>query len=62
MCDRQISVCRLAYELPIPTTTVYEIINNHLGMQKISTTWEPKFLTPIQRSRIIVESFCKKAK
>ena len=50
MHDRQISVRRLAYELPIPTTTtttVYEIMSNHLGMKKVSTRWVPKLLTPI---------------
>ena len=38
------SVRRLAYELTIPTTitiTVYQIISNHLGMQKVSTGWVP---------------------
>ena len=37
MRDRQISVCHLAQELSIPTTTVYEIMSNHLGMKKISS-------------------------
>ena len=50
MRDRQISVGPLAYELAIPTTTVYEIMSNHLSMKKISTMWVPKFLTPIQHS------------
>ena len=48
MCDRQISVRRLAYELAIPTTTVYEIMSNHLAMKKVSTKWVSKLLTPIQ--------------
>ena len=48
--DRQISVRRLAYELPITTTTVYEIISNHLGMKKVFTRWTPKLLTPIQHA------------
>ena len=48
MRDRQISVHRLAYELLIPTTTIYEIMSNDLGMKKVSTRWEPKLLTPIQ--------------
>ena len=60
--DRQISVHRLAYELPISTTTVYEIMSNHLGMKKVSTRWVPKLLTPIQHSHIVVKSFCKTAK
>ena len=47
--DRQISVRRLAYELPILTTTIYEIMSNHLGMKNVSTRWIPKLLTPIQR-------------
>ena len=49
MRDRHISVRRLDYELSIPTTTVYQIISNHLGMKKVSTTWVPKLLTPVQR-------------
>ena len=48
MRHRQISVHRVAYELGIPTTTVYEIMSNHLGMKKVSTRWIPKLLTPIQ--------------
>ena len=35
--DWQISVRRRVYELPIPITTVYKIMSNHLGMKKIST-------------------------
>ena len=50
MRDRQISVHRLAHELPIPTTIVYEIMSNRLGIKKISTKWVPKLLTPIQRA------------
>ena len=48
MRDRQISVRRLAYELAIPTTTVYEIISNQLGMKKVSIRWILKLFTPIQ--------------
>ena len=51
---RQISVRRLAYELPIPTTTVYEIVSNHLGMKKISTRRVPKLLTSIQHANSVV--------
>ena len=47
MHDWQISVRRLVYELSIPTTTVHEIMSNHLGMKKVSTRWVPKLLTPI---------------
>ena len=50
MRDRQISVCRVAYELATPTTTVYEVMSNHLDMKKISTRWVPKLLTPIQHA------------
>ena len=50
MRDRQISVSRLAHELPIPTTTVHEIMSNHLGMKKVSARWVPKLLTTIQRA------------
>ena len=51
MRDRQSSVSRLNYELAIPTTTVYEIMSNHLSMKKVSTRWVPKLLTPIHRAR-----------
>ena len=54
--DRQTSVRRLADELAIPTTTVYEIMSNHLGMKKISTRWVLKLLIPVQRSEIVVKS------
>ena len=47
MRDWQISVRHIPYELPIPTTTVYEIISNHLGMKKVSTRWGPKLFTSI---------------
>ena len=50
MHDRQTSVYRIAYELAIPTTTVYEIISNHCGTKKVSTRWIPKLLTPIQHA------------
>ena len=50
MCDRQIFVHRLAYELPIPTITVYEIMNNYLGMKKASIRWVRKLLTSIRRT------------
>ena len=51
--DWQISVRRLVYELAIPTTTVYEIMSNHLGMKKVSTRWLPKLLTPIQHANYV---------
>ena len=35
--DQQISDRRLADELPIPTTTVYETISNYFDMKKVST-------------------------
>ena len=50
MRDQQISVRRMAYKLAIPTTTVYEIISNHLGMKKVSTKWVQKLLIPIQHA------------
>ena len=49
MHDRQFSVCRVAYEVPIPTTTIYEIMSNHLDMKKLSVKWTPKLFIPIQR-------------
>ena len=39
-----------SYEFPIPTTTVYEITSNDLGMKKVSTKRIPKLLTLIQRA------------
>ena len=50
MRDWQIAVCCLAYELPIPTTTVYEIMSNYLGMKEVSTRWVSKLLTPMSRA------------
>jgi histone-lysine N-methyltransferase SETMAR len=50
MRDRQISVRRVADELCISPTRVYEIMSNHLGMSKVSTRWVPKLLTPLQRA------------
>ena len=32
--DWQRSVRRVAYQLAIPTTTVYQIMSSHLGMKK----------------------------
>ena len=49
MRDQQISVCPTAYELAIPTTTVYEIMSNHLHTKKVSARWVSKLFTPIQR-------------
>ena len=46
MCDRQISIRRLAKELAI----IHEIMNNHMGMKKVCTRWILKLLTPIQRA------------
>ena len=37
MRDGQISIRRPAEELPIPKTTIYEIMNNHMGMKKVCT-------------------------
>ena len=50
MSDRQISIRSVAYKLPIPTTTVYVIMSNHLDMKKVSRRWVRKLLTPIQRA------------
>ena len=48
MRDRQISIHRLAEELTISKTIIHEIMNNHMGMNKVCTRWVPKLLTPIQ--------------
>ena len=46
MRDRQISIRRLAEELPI----IHEIMNNHMGMTKVYIRWILKLLTPTQRA------------
>ena len=46
--DRQISVRRVADELSIPKTSVYEIMRDHLGKKKVCTRWVPKLLTLLQ--------------
>ena len=48
MRDRSISVRRVAYEFAISKTTLYEIMDNQLGMKEICTQWVLKLLTPIQ--------------
>ena len=50
MRDRQISVRRVADELGISKTWLYEIISDHLGMNKVCTRWVPKLLAPRQRA------------
>ena len=65
ICDRQVSVCRVAEELPIPKTAIHEIMNNHMDMKKVCTRWVKKLLTPIQRPfrvHCVVKSFCRRAK
>ena len=44
--DRQISIRRLAEELPI----IHETMNNHMGMERVCTRWVSELLTPIQRA------------
>ena len=48
--DRQVPICRVAYELAIPKTIIHEIMNNHMGIKKVCKRWVPKLLTPIQRA------------
>ena len=65
MRDRQISIRRLAEELPIPKTIIHEIMNNHMSMKKVRTRWILKLLTPIQRANLVhsvVKSYCNRAK
>ena len=50
MRDRQISVRRVACELAIPVTIVYETMSNYLDMKKVSLRWAPKLITSIQRA------------
>ena len=42
MHDRQILVRRVADELAISKTLLYEIISDYLGMKKVCTRWVPK--------------------
>ena len=61
MRDRQISIRRLAEELPI----IQEIMNNHMGMKKVCTRWVPKLLTSVQRANrvhCVVKSSYNRAK
>ena len=61
MHNRQVSVRRLAEELVI----IHEIMDNQLGMKKVSTRWILKLLTPIQRANrvhCVVKSSCRRAK
>jgi hypothetical protein len=39
MRDRQISVRRVSNELGIPKTSGHKIMNDYLGMKKVSTRW-----------------------
>lgn len=50
MRDRQVSIRRIADELGISKTIVFEIMTNRLGMKKVCTRWVPKLLTPLQRA------------
>jgi transposase len=50
MRDRQISVRRVADQLNISKTIVYEILNDHFGMKEVYTKWVPELLTPLQRA------------
>ena len=50
MRNRQVYVCRVAYELTIPKTIIHEIRDNPLGMKKVRIRWILKLLTPIQRA------------
>ena len=61
MRNRQVSIRRLAEELLI----IHKIMNNHMGMKKVCTWWQPKLFTPIQspfRVHCVVKSSCRKAK
>ena len=48
--DRRISVRRVADELTISKTSLYEITSDYLGMEKVFTRWILKLLTPLQRA------------
>ena len=46
--DRQIPVRRVADELGISKTSLYEIISDYLSMKKFYTRWVPKLFTSLQ--------------
>ena len=50
MCNRQVSVRRVAYRLGITKTTIHEDMDNQLGTKKVCTLWVQKLLATIQRA------------
>ncbi|GFS21432.1 histone-lysine N-methyltransferase SETMAR [Elysia marginata] len=54
-CDRKMKIREIALKLKIPKSTVYEILHDTLGYQKVSARWVPKMLTQdrkLQRVKI----------
>ena len=45
-----LSVRRVADELSISKTSIYEIISDYLDMKKVSMRWVTKRLIPLQRA------------
>ena len=50
MRERQISIRRVACELALSKTAVYEIMSDYLGLKKVCTRSVPKLLTLLQRA------------
>ena len=53
MRNRQVSIRRLAEELPI----IHEMMNNHMDMKKVCIRWVSKLFTPMQRANRM--DFCQ---
>ena len=48
--DRRISISCITHELEISTSTVSRILNDFLGLSRISARWVPHCLTDAQRN------------
>ena len=64
MRDRQISVRRVADEVGISKTSLYEIMSDYLAMKKVCKRWAPPrfryhFNVPIEST--VVKNFCTTA-
>ena len=46
--ERQITIQEIAEFLGISSSTVHDILHDHLHMTKVYSTWVPRLLTPLQ--------------
>lgn len=51
LSDRRLKLKEIAEESGLSKTTVYRIIKEHLGMNKISARWIPKLLSAVQKEQ-----------